>query len=303
MAVKIHENGQKFFAEVEGMDLSRPLSDENRRLILKAAFDNAVLLFRGQSLDEEQHLALSRNFGGLETTVQRDRKRRVRPEFADISNLDWDGSMLDIDSGRAIYSSANQLWHSDASFRSNPPKFSLLYAEEVVCEGGETEFCDERAAWEALDDGIKHKIDGLIAWHSLMESRRRTGFVEFTDGEREAFPSVPQPVVRTHPATGRRNLFLGAHASHIEGLDRNEGARVLDELLDFATQSAFITSYTWSVGDLIMWDNRCVLHRGRPYKQTEERRVMRRTTISGDGPVVVDGKPIDEVAAHAALNK
>ncbi len=302
MTISVSANERGFFAEVDGVDLSLPLSVNDRADILKAAYDNAILLFRGQSLDEEQHLALSRQFGGLETTIQRDRKRRVRPEFADISNLDWDGEMLDPNAGRAIYNSANQLWHSDASFRENPPKFSLLYAEEVVSEGGETEFCDERAAYDALDSAMKQRIDGLVAWHSLMESRRRTGFVEFTDAEREAFPSVPQPLVRTHPATGRKNLFLGSHASHIEGMDREEGAKLLEELVHFATQPQFTCSYTWAVGDLIMWDNRCVLHRGRPYKSTEERRVMRRTTISGDGPVVIGGKPVDEVAAHGSLN-
>ena len=303
MAFKISTNEDKFFAEIFGVDLSTSLSSTEKADLLEAAHENAVLLFRNQKLNEEQHLNMSRQFGGLETTIQRDRKRRVRPEFADISNLDWDGTMLESDSGRAIYSSANQLWHSDASFRANPPKFSFLYAEEVVESGGETEFCDERAAWDALDPDMKEKIDGLVAWHSLMESRRRIGFAEFTDGERLAFPSVLQPIVRTHPATGRKNLFLGAHASHIENLERADGARLLDDLVEFATQECFVRSHTWSAGDLIMWDNRCVLHRGRPFNATMERRVMRRTTISGDGPIVVNGRPINELVSHGALNE
>ena len=302
MALNISTNKDKFFAEVCGLDLSMPLSSTEKADLLEVAHENAVLLFRNQKLDEEQHLTMSRQFGGLETTIQRGRKRRVRPEFADISNLDWDGTMLESDSGRAIYSSANQLWHSDASFRENPPKFSFLYAEEVVETGGETEFCDERAAWDALEPEMKEKIDGLVAWHSLMESRRRTGFIEFTEGEREAFPSVPQPIVRTHPATGRKNLFLGAHASHVENLGREDGAKLLDDLVEFATQERFVRSHIWSVGDLIMWDNRCVLHRGRPFNANTERRVMRRTTISGDGPIVVNGQPIDELASYGALN-
>lgn len=300
MQVKTNKNG--FFAEISGIDLSEPLSEQNRAAILEAAFENAVLLFRNQSLDEEQHLLLSRQFGSLETTIQRDRKRRVRPEFADISNLGWDGKVLDPENGRAVYNSANQLWHSDASFREVPPKFSLLYAEEIVSSGGETQFCDERAAWDALPDDMKRRVESMVAWHSLMESRRRTGFVEFTDAERDAFPSVPQPVVRTHPATGRKSLFLGSHASHIEGMDREEGAALLIELLEFATQPQFVYEHDWQVGDLVMWDNRCVLHRGRPYDQVGERRVMRRTTISGDGPVVKDFVPVDEPALHYLLN-
>ena len=112
-----------------------------------------------------------------------------------------------------------------------------------------------------------------------------------------------QPIVRTHPATGRKNLFLGAHASHIENLERADGARLLDDLVEFATHECFVRSHTWSVGDLIMWDNRCVLHRGRPFNATMERRVMRRTTISGDGPIVVNGRPINELVSHGALNE
>lgn len=234
MALRISTNKGKFFAEIFGVDLSTSLSSTEKADLLEATHENAVLLFRNQNLDEEQHLTMSRKFGGLETTIQRGRKRRVRPEFADISNLDWDGTMLESGGGGAIYSSANQLWHSDTSFRENPPKFSFLYAEEVVESGSETEFCDERAAWDALDSDMKEKIDDFV---------------------------------------------------------------------EFATQECFVRSHTWLVGDLIISDNRCLLHRGRPFNANMERGVMRKMTISGVGPIVVNGQPIDELASHRALKE
>ena len=300
MTLKIEKLGNTFFAVVHGVDARVPTASEDVRAIIDAIDDYGVLLFPGQVLDEEQHMAFSRQFGELEVTYQKGRKRRLRAEFADASNLGSDGKLLAPDSERAKYNRANQLWHSDASFRAIPSKYSLLYAETVASRDGETEFADERAGWEALDSERQARAEKLVAGHSLMTSRIKTGFKTFTAEEGVSLKPVPQPVVRTHDPKGRKNLFLGSHAGEVYGVDAEEGTRFLEELLDFTTQPQFFYRHKWSVGDLVMWDNRRVMHRGRPWDESEPR-VMRRTTLVGDGPTIIDGVPVNE-AEYLRLN-
>ena len=260
MPIKIEKRGQTFFAIVLGVDARELMVPEERDAIIEAIDDYGVLVFPGQTLDEEQHMLFSRQFGELEVTYQKGRKRRLRAEFADASNLGSDGEILSPDSERAKYNRANQLWHSDASFRSVPSKYSLLYAETVASSGGETEFADERAGWDALDSARKKRAENMVAGHSLMTSRVKTGFTTFTAEEGVSLKPVPQPVVRTHDPKGRKNLFLGSHADGVFGKTSDEGRRFLEELLDFTTQPQFVYRHKWTAGDIVMWDNRRVMH-------------------------------------------
>ena len=285
--------GQTFFALVKGVDAREPTKLEDISAIIDAIDDHGVLLFPGQVLDEDEHMAFSRQFGVLEVTYQKARKRRLRAEFADASNLGPDGELLAVDSERAKYNRANQLWHSDASFRAIPSKYSLLYAETAASRGGETEFADERAGWESLDSPRKERAEQMVAGHSLMTSRMKTGFKTFTAEEGVSLKPVPQAVVRTHDPKGRKNLFLGSHAGKVYGEELEVGKKFMEELLEFTTQQRFVYRHKWTVGDLVMWDNRRVMHRGRPWDESEAR-IMRRTTLVGDGPTVIDGKPVNE---------
>ena len=293
MPITVENLGQSFFAVIGGVDAREATAPEDVSAIIDAIDDYGVLLFSGQTLDEEQHIVFSRQFGELEVTYQKGRKRRLRAEFADASNLGSEGELLAPDSERAKYNRANQLWHSDASFREIPSKYSLLYAETVASKGGETEFADERGGWEALDPERKERVERMVAGHSLMTSRIKTGFTTFTAEERVSLKPVPQTVIRTHDPKGRKNLFLGSHVGEVYGEDPEEGTQFLEELLAFTTQPQFVYRHKWTVGDLVMWDNRRVMHRGRSWDESEHR-VMRRTTLVGDGPTVVDGKPVNE---------
>lgn len=283
MDVSPIENG--FVARMTGIDLHMPLSDDAIARIVDAIDTYGVLVFPGQSLTEDQQLALSRRFGPLETSITAERARRIGREFADISNLDPDGALLSPSDYEASVNRANELWHTDSSFKPTPAKYSLLYADEVPEAGGDTEFADARAAWDALAEDRRAMLQGRIAWHSLFKSRERVGYDGFTDHERDAFPPVPQVMARRHPATGRRSIYVASHIERIEGLDPDIAEALVQELIAFVTQPRFVYRHRWSAGDLVMWDNRCVLHRGRPWDRTR-RRVLRRTTIAGDAPTV-----------------
>ncbi|MBI4637912.1 MAG: TauD/TfdA family dioxygenase [Candidatus Rokubacteria bacterium] len=288
MGILVKELGPGFGAEVRGLDLRMPLDDDTFAAVRDAFHRYAVLVLPGQALDDEQQIAFSLRFGPLETsisTIRTDRKRRVaRPEISDISNVDAESRLLDPADERARYNAGNQLWHSDSSFKRVPAMASLLSAREVPPEGGETEFADLRAAWDTLPEERRTALCGLVAEHSIIYSRSLIGYRDFAEEERNALPPVQQALVRTHPATGRRSLYLGSHASHIVGWPVEEGRRLLRELLEFATQPRFVYRHAWHVEDLVMWDNRCVLHRGRPWDESRYRRVMHRTTVAGEGP-------------------
>jgi alpha-ketoglutarate-dependent 2,4-dichlorophenoxyacetate dioxygenase len=251
---------------------------------IEAAFNRyAVLVFRDQQLSDEGQIAFSRRFGPLEMSpIFVGEKRRVRAEFADISNVGLDGDLLARDSRRRLFNMGNQLWHTDSSFKYVPARCSLLSAREIPPEGGETEFADLRAAYDALPDDKQRQLEGLIAEHSIFHSRSQTGFAEFNEEIRREMPPVPQVVVRRHPGSGRQTLYLAAHASHIVGWPLAAGRRLLDELIAFATQPQFVYRHPWRVGDLVMWDDRCTMHRGRPYDDARHRRVLHRTTVSDE---------------------
>lgn len=292
MDISVEPLGDGFFARVTGVDFRKPPAGAVRNTIIEASDQYAVLVFPDAFPSEDEHLAFGRAFGELQRTsssISGKRERRIRAEFADVSNLDIDGSLLPQESSRAHNKQANMLWHSDASFRPTPSKYSFLAGIQIPDEGGETEFTDLRAVWDALPADMKARCEGKIAVHSLLASRRRVGYDDFLEEERKAYSYAPHPLKRIHPGSGRPCLFLGSHADVIEGEDEAESRQFLEELLEFATQPQFIYRHHWTAGEVVMWDNRCTLHRGRPWDMSVVRE-MRRVTIDGDGPTVTEGQ-------------
>ena len=271
-------------AEVRGVDLTRPVMPEVFAEI-DAAFNRyGILVFPEQPVTDEQQLSFSRLFGPLEVNPNyAGAKMRLRPDVADISNLDAEGRVLARDDRRNLFNIGNQLWHTDSSFKHTPAKCSLLSARELPSSGpmggGETEFADLRAAWDALPDARKRKLQGLVVEHSIFRSRSQLGFADFNDEIYKQVPPVPQALVRHHRYSGRTSLYLASHASHVIGWPVEEGRALIEELIAFATEPQFVYQHRWTVGDLVMWDNRCTMHRGRPYDDTQ-RRVLHRTTVS-----------------------
>jgi len=283
MSIDVEPMHPLFVAKVTGVELARPVSAADFAL-LEAAIDRyAVLIFPGQAIDDDQQIAFSARFGPLEGAAKRlltgAKARILRHEIADVSNLDENDGILSANDRRRLYSLGNQLWHTDASFRAVPARYSLLSARTIPPEGGETEFADLRAAYDALPDSMKARLAGLVAEHSIWHSRGLVAEFEADAAERAALPPVPQMVVRLHPGSQRRTLYLAAHAFRIRGMTDEAGKALLDELTAHATQPRFVYQHRWTVGDLVMWDNRCTMHRGRPYDDQRYRRDMHRTTV------------------------
>jgi alpha-ketoglutarate-dependent 2,4-dichlorophenoxyacetate dioxygenase len=276
-----------FAAEVRGADLSRDVDPATRDAIEQAMDAYAVCVLPQQNIDDERQVAFSRLYGPLEnaSAVVHQRKAGVMglrvklPEIFDISNLDENGNLLANDDARWQYRQANELWHSDSSFRQKSATWSLLHARVIPPSGGDTYFADTRAAYDALPDAVKQKLDGLQAEHSIWYSRAQRGGYVPTEAERAARPSAHHPLVRRHRGSGRKALFIASHASHIIGWPVDEGRALLDELLAFATQERFVYGHKWRIGDLVIWDNRCTLHRATPFPSNDHKREMRRTTV------------------------
>ena len=272
-----------FVGEISGIDVSRPLSPSDHKAIVDAIDRYAVVVFHGQKLDDATQIAFASQFGPVESSAaklrQRDIKHRLAAnEIADISNLDSEGKVLQPEARRRLDWLGNRLWHTDASFRRVPGALSLLYAHIVPPEGGETEFADMRAAYDALPDRTKKELEGLVAEHSIWRSREQLGVVKYSEEELASLPPVPQRVVRTHPGSGRKTLYVASHASHILGRPVADGRLLLLDLIEHATQPRFVHSHTWKQGDLVIWDNRCTMHRARPFDTTQVRDLRRVTT-------------------------
>jgi len=280
MAIEVTPLHPTLGAEVRGVDLTRPVMPEVFTEIDAAFNRHGILVFPGQPVSDEQQLAFSRLFGPLEVNPNyAGAKMRLRADVADISNLDPEGQVLARDDRRNLFNLGNQLWHTDSSFKRIPAKCSLLSARELPGSGGETEFADLRAAWDALPEARKRRLQGLVVEHSIFRSRSQIGFADFNDEVFKALPPVPQALVRHHRYSGRTSLYLASHASHIIGWPVEEGRALIEELIAFATQPQFVYRHHWKVGDLVIWDNRCTMHRGLPYDDTQ-RRVLHRTTVS-----------------------
>jgi alpha-ketoglutarate-dependent 2,4-dichlorophenoxyacetate dioxygenase len=272
-----------FVAEVGDVDLSQPLSAPDIADIKQAFWKYAVLIFPEQTLSPERHLAFAELFGPVEADRVLDTKsgpNRVDARFSDVSNLDAAGNIWSEHSRKRMYKAANKLWHTDSSFRQRPGLCSLLYANTVAPVGGQTEFADQRAAWDALPEAMKQSLEGLVAEHSIATSRRLSGFADFTEDEGRRMSRAPQLLVRTIPETARRSLYVAAHAGRIFGMPDAEGRALIEDLIAHVTQRQFVHSHRWRPKDLVMWDNRCTLHRGMDYDDLRWVRDMRRTTVS-----------------------
>ena len=295
MSISIRQLGHGFAGEATGVDCRKPLSSGDVAAIHAGMNVYAVLVFRDQNLSDEEQLRFTLDFGALEDTrggtpgpihFRTEREvRKLGPSIKDFSNIDASGKPLSTDSRAYMFKLADQLWHSDSSFNAVPASYSLLSGRSVPSSGGNTEFADMRAAYDALDERLKHQIEDLVCLHSNMYSRGKLGLADFTDEERIAFKPVRQRLVRRHPVTGRKSLFLSAHAGEIEGMSIPEGRMLLLDLTEFATREQFVYSHAWRVNDLVMWDNRSTMHRGRRFDPNEARDI-RQTRLAGDGPTI-----------------
>ena len=271
-----------FAAEIGGADLTSPLADADWAAIEDAFEAHSVLVFRDQRLDDERQIAFSLRFGRLESTVASAGNQGRTSNVARITNVGADGKLLPLDSKAMKFRDGNEMWHTDSSFKRVPAKASLLSAREIPPAGGDTEFASLRAAYEALPRDAAAGLDPLIAIHSYTYSRGLVDPNLFTPEQAAQVPPVPQRVIRTNPKNGRKALFLGSHASHIEGMPVDEGRKLLQDLLAAATAPQFVYRHRWRPFDLVVWDNRAVVHRGCGWDKARYRRVMHRTTVAGD---------------------
>jgi alpha-ketoglutarate-dependent 2,4-dichlorophenoxyacetate dioxygenase len=284
MSLSIRQLHPLFGGEVSGVDTGRPLDEATVASLWQAIDRYAVVVFRGQGLDDERQMDFARQFGELEIprSGRADVKRRLRPEMSDISNLDEQGQLRRRDDARRFDQLGNRLWHTDGSFRRIPAALSMLYAHRVPRPGplgaGETEFADLRAAYDALPAITKAEIAELVALHDIAWSRAQLGFTELLFGEKDVLPPVPQRLVRVHPGAKRKTLYLAAHASEIVGWPLPDGRLLLRDLIEHATRPEFVYRHEWRAGDLVIWDNRCTMHRGRAFDEREVRDLRRVTT-------------------------
>jgi alpha-ketoglutarate-dependent 2,4-dichlorophenoxyacetate dioxygenase len=294
MSIAIQPLRDGFAGEVSGIDCTAPLSAEAVAAIDAGMDAYGVLVFHDQPLTDEQQVAFTLNFGTIENTgygmprihFRTEQEARSLPEgIGDFSNVRGDGKAIDRDSRAYMFKLADRLWHSDSSFKAVPARWSLLSGRSIPSWGGNTEFADMRAAYDALDDRWRHEIEGLVCHHSQMYSREKVGFTELTDAERLAFKPVRHRLVRTSPRTGRKSLFLSSHAGVVEGMSIPDGRMLLHELTEFATQDRFVYSHNWKVNDFVLWDNAVTMHRGRRFDPAELRDI-RQTRLAGDAMTI-----------------
>jgi len=303
MAISIYPVTPGFVAEIGEIDLSQPLTADDVAAIKQAFWDYAVLIFPGQDLTQEQHVAFARNIGPIEPTIgayRPDSKLRLPPELVDISNLNVKSQIWGEKSRLLGLQLGNRLWHTASSFKFLPARASLLYARTIAPIGGHTEFADMRAAYDAMNDDLKRKLPGLIAEHALAYSRARTGFSEFSESERKELPPVPQVIVRTIPENGRKSLYIASHIGRILGMSDNEARALVDRLIAHATQRQFVYTHRWRLHDLVMWDDRCTMHRGTEFDDLRWTRDMHRATVSDIANTCVqEGVAIPAESQHA----
>lgn len=286
MQLKIAPVTENFAAEASGLDLRQPIDAETAAEIEEAVDKYAVLVWRNQPLDDDQHMAFTKWFGPLDMgllNVTKKPNRFKHAGFVDIANVGIDGEIMARDHGTVTSSMANQFWHTDSSFMETVAKYSLLSARVVPETGGDTEFTDMRAAWDALPDDLRTMVTGLVGEHHPLYSRILLGNT-YSDEQMARIPPAHWPLVRTHPGSGRRYLFTPIHVHRIEGMSIAEARVLVNELIEHATQPQFVHRHRWHAGDLLMWDNRCTLHRGRRFDYTQ-RRDLRRTTTMEDPAV------------------
>lgn len=289
MSIPVRQLHPVFAGEITGFDTSGEMSPESVTLIEQAMAEYAVIVLPGQDISDDQQIEFAHHFGPRETPAgaasgYASAGHRLPRFLFDASNLGLDNEILPADHPRRAMRSGDRLWHTDSSFNPLPTKWSMLSGRIVPPEGGNTEFADTRAAYDRLDDGMKARIDDLVVEHSLWHSRRKGGMEAFTLEQEQSLPPVTHPLVRSIPGSGRKCYMAGAHAQRIIGMDADEGTALLEELIEFATRDEFVYSHRWREHDLVIWDNRCTLHRGKAYEDMKYKRDMRRTTVDEYAP-------------------
>jgi alpha-ketoglutarate-dependent 2,4-dichlorophenoxyacetate dioxygenase len=251
--------------------------------VKQAFWKYAVLIFPDQALTSEQHLAFARQIGPLEPVMESGRAaidQRLRAELADVSNLMPDGSIWEGSGAFRFLRMGDRIWHTDSSFKHVPALASLLYGKSIAQVGGFTEFADERAAWDALPEDLKQRVEGLIGEHDFFAGRRKYGCDDFPEAMIRATPPAWQTLVRTIPQTGRKTLYLASHLHRIAGFADAEAQTLIDQLTGHATQPQFVYRHRWRTNDLVMWDNRCTMHRGTAFDDTRWARDIQRATVA-----------------------
>ena len=283
MTVAVKTLHPLFAAELTGLDLTRPLSPAEQQAVTSAMDEHAVVAIPGQDFDNESQVAFSLQFGQLETAPMIRGKdgggHRISEHVFDASNLDENGRILALDDDRRAYRDGNRQWHTDSSFRQRSATWSLLHARAIPPEGGDTLFADTRAAYDALPDGMKARLEGLVAEHSIWYSRSTRGNYQPSAEELRARPPAQHKLVRVHPGSGRKTLYIASHVSHIVGWPVEEGRALIRELMAHATQDRFVYRHAWRRHELVIWDNRCTMHAATPFDDVNYVRDMRRTTI------------------------
>ncbi len=283
MSITVSAVTPSFVAEIYDVDLTKPVPDADFTAIANAFWQYAVLIFPAQDITQQQQLTFAERFGPIERERTLDPKAtpsRFDGAFADISNLTADGKIWGADSRQRMYKAGNKLWHTDSSFKRLPSLTSLLHARTTVPIGGHTEFADQRAAYDALPEADKKAFERLVVEHWIATSRQRSGFTEFNEDERKRLPPVPQMLVRLIPQSKRKSLYVASHAGRVFGMPDDEGRALIDRLIDHVTQRQFVYTHRWRVNELVMWDNRCTMHRGTDYDDLRYVRDMRRVTVS-----------------------
>jgi alpha-ketoglutarate-dependent 2,4-dichlorophenoxyacetate dioxygenase len=279
----------RFGAEVLDVDVTRV--DDAAFAEIVAAFDeHSVLLFRGQRLTDQEQIAFSLRFGPLESTLRSIASQaRTLPQIANLSNVDAEERLIPRSDRRNLYNAGNQMWHSDSSFKRIPAMASLLSGREVPPEGGETQYASMRVGYDGLPEDVRRLLDGKVAIHSFTYSRGLISEGLFEPEHAAQVPPVRQALVRANPANGRKSFYVCSHACEIVGMPTDEARTLIHRLIAVATRPELVYTHRWRVGDLVMWDNRCMLHRGRPWDEGRYRRVMHRTTVAGQAPTAPDG--------------
>lgn len=273
-------------AEIRGLDLGAPIDNNTMHRIRQIWLEHVIILFPEQDIDDDQQIAFSRRVGDLELINMAALQMPGKPEIYRATNLDQDDEFMPLDHPVMQTNRDNQKWHTDSSFKQVPAMASLLHARIVPEMGGETEFANLAAAYDALDDETKERIDDLIVVHNFFWSRKDVDAFAFSEEEKAAIPPVRHPLVRIHPETGRKAIYVGSHAEKIDGMGWDEGRALIDRLNAHATQSCFTYRHHWRVGDMIWWDNRNALHRGLAFDATTHKRRLHRTTVAGNGPTL-----------------
>jgi len=276
----------KVGAEIRGLDLSKPLPDETIALVRKIWLNHVVAVFPEQDVDDDQHIEFSKQLGELELINMSALQMDGRPEIFEATNLDADDNIMMDENPVLAINRGNQKWHSDSSFKAVPATASMLHAYIVPEEGGETEFANMAAAYDTLDDKTKRRCEGLIAIHDFYWSRRDINEQVFTQEERDAIPPVRHPLIRVHPETGRKAIYVGSHTREIEGWNFEESRALIDSLINHSTGAEFTYQHKWNAGDMVLWDNRSAMHRGMAFDDQKVKRRLHRTTIAGTGPTL-----------------